>query len=83
MTVHGGQDAVEVGYCQQGRGAPADIYRVEGGESVAVSPRLPIQGVDEPRRAPRLGSGIEMAIGAFGLAEGDVDIEAGGHIHLS
>jgi len=24
-----------------------------------------------------------MAIGAFGLAEGDVDIEAGGHIHLS
>jgi len=55
--------------------------RVEGGESVAVSPRLPIQGVDEPRRAPRLGSGIEMAIGAFGLAEGDVDIKARWCVH--
>jgi len=63
---------------EQGGGAAAQVEGVKGGKLAAVKPGLLFQGLKKSGDLIGSSDGIEIAIRAFGPAEGDVDVKTRG-----
>ena len=67
----------KLGSCKQGGGAASQKEGIEAGEPAPVEPGLGVQGGEIDGNQGFISDGIEIAIGAFGFAEGDVNVKAG------